>query len=157
MNQESDEIYQNRLWNLRQIVKAAGGTNALAKITGRKNSQISDLAGPNPQRNIGSKLSASLETELGLAPGSLDIPPPKEAKVSDPYLSQIVATLAHTSDDDKQFVLAMANWIAARSTARSAGKSAQGKINLGEVVDNDLDVPGFAPIIKPVQRKRSNL
>ena len=96
MNQESDEIYQNRLWNLRQIVKAAGGTNALAKITGRKNSQISDLAGPNPQRNIGSKLSASLETELGLAPGRLDIPPPKEAKVSDPYLSQIVATLAHT-------------------------------------------------------------
>lgn len=49
MNKE--EIQRNRLWNFRQIINAVGGTNAAAEAMGKKNSYITQIAGPNPLRN----------------------------------------------------------------------------------------------------------
>jgi len=53
MNKE--EIQRNRLWNFRQIIKNVGGTNEAARIMSKKNSYITQIAGPSPKRNIGDK------------------------------------------------------------------------------------------------------
>lgn len=106
---------ENRLWNLRQLIKAAGGTNAAAEKLARSPSFLTGIAGPKPQRTIGDRIATHIETVFGLPPGSLDNDPPKESKTDDPFLAQISATLAMCNDNDKAFVLAMSEWIAARS------------------------------------------
>lgn len=104
----TDEIKENRLWNLRRLVEAAGGINAAARITGRHNSQLTDLCGPNPKRSIGDRVAAAIETAFNLPPGALDHPPPKETKAGNPFISRIAATLANVPDEDKDFVLSIA-------------------------------------------------
>lgn len=124
----TDRILENRLWNFRQLVKAANGNNAAAEILGVRGPYITQIAGPHPKRTIGDRMAARIENAFGLPHRALDMDPPPEANVKDPFISEIVATLSHVDDADKEFVLGMTQWIARRSTA---GKSAQaGKIDL---------------------------
>lgn len=111
---DQNKVRENRLWNLRQIITAAGGTNEAARIMQKKNSYVTQIAGPNPQRNIGNRMPQSIEQAFGLAPGSLDADPPKQSR-GDDYLSRICATLANAPERDKEFVLAMSEWLAGRS------------------------------------------
>lgn len=125
-----------RLWNFRQLVRNAGGTNGAAEILGVRPSYITAIAGPNPNRTIGDRMAAKIEATFGLEPGSLDQPPPVESKTEDPYLAEIVSTMANTTDEDKEFVLAMSHWIASRRVASSTRPGgSRGVINLTHEVE----------------------
>lgn len=108
-------IQENRLWHFRQIIETVGGVNEAARIMDKKNSYITAISGPNPNRSIGDRTAATIERAFGLAPGALDAPPPKETRNPDTYLARITSTLANASDTDKEFVLNVAQWIANRS------------------------------------------
>jgi len=103
MNKE--EIQRNRLWNFRQIIKNVGWTNEAARIMSKKNSYITQIAGPSPKRNIGDKMAEMIESAFGLTAGSLDAKPPEQISGEDRYLSKICATLASAPEADKEFVL----------------------------------------------------
>lgn len=111
----NDEIQSNRLWNLRQLVRSCGGVNEAARIMGKKNSYITAISGPNPNRSIGNRMAAAIETAFTLQPGSLDAAPPKESRDTNRWLAQISSTLANASDNDKEFVLAMSQWLVGRT------------------------------------------
>lgn len=131
----NEEIQKNRLWNFRQIIRNVDGTNEAARLMGKKNSYITQIAGPNPKRNIGDRMATMIETAFGLPPGSLDTPPPKQSGNEDAYLSKICATLANAPDADKEFVLAMSEWIVGRSMKMPAQKT-----GIGIVIDpKDID------------------
>lgn len=121
MNKE--EIQRNRLWNFRQIIKNVGGTNEAARIMSKKNSYITQIAGPSPKRNIGDKMAEMIESAFGLTAGSLDAKPPEQISGEDRYLSKICATLASAPEADKEFVLAMSEWIVGRSMKLPAQKT----------------------------------
>lgn len=65
------ETSEHRLWHMRQLVRSVGGTNEAARITGKRNSYITQIAGPKPTRQIGDKLAAQIELAFGLPSGSL--------------------------------------------------------------------------------------
>ncbi len=64
-----------------------------------------------------------IETAFGLPSGSLDANPPEQIGGDDRYLSKICATLANAPDTDKEFVLAMSEWIVGRSMKLPAQKT----------------------------------
>jgi len=131
----SERIQENRLWHFRQLVKLAGGNNAAADILGVLPPYVSQLVGTNKQRrNIGDRTAAKIERCFGLASGSLDADPPKQADNDDLYLREIVSTLANASDNDKEFVLAMAQWIASRSSANKVIESSNVPADQGGMV-----------------------
>ena len=69
-------VPQRRLENLRSIIKDRGGVSKLAKETGYSNpSFLSQMAGPNPSREITEKSARKIEGQLGLEPGTLDRQP----------------------------------------------------------------------------------
>lgn len=68
----SFDVRQNRQINFQKLVKSLGILHVL-ELTGRQRSQVSDCAAG--RRTIGEKLARSFETELGIEPGSLDLPP----------------------------------------------------------------------------------
>lgn len=131
-------VQEARLWNLRQLIKGSGGTNAAAEILDRSPAQLTGVAGPSPMRAIGDKLAQHIEKCFNLEPGSLDKPPPVETKTADPFLAQISSTLALCSDSDKAFVLAMSEWIAERS-AKSSVIGTPGSVSLAVEADQFSD------------------
>lgn len=138
--------HQTRLWNFRNLVAAANGTNAAAEILGVRPSYITQIAGPKPMRTIGDRMASKIETKFGLAPGALDIEPPDESRNSDPFISEIVATMSHVTQADKEFILGMSEWIARRTTAeRSAQATQAGKVDLASASEDlNYDVVGIA-------------
>ena len=108
-----NEINYNRVrhWNFRQVVNACGGVNEAARLLKKTNSNVSQYYVDPPKRSIGDKFAGQIEAAFGLSPGAIDKPIPPEAKAKDEYLAQISATLANASDDDKAFVLQMAQWL----------------------------------------------
>ncbi len=68
------EIFEVRRSNLRTIMKTETETaTALSKRLGHKHpSFLSQLAGPNPSREITEKVAREFEAKLGLTPGYLD-------------------------------------------------------------------------------------
>ena len=125
-----DSIQKNRLWNTRQVIKSCGGTNAAAAILGVRAAYVTAIAGPNPNRTIGNRMATKIETCFGLPPGSIDMDPPSGVRDDDPFLSEIAATLANTTDEDKEFVLAISQWIVSRSSAKLSATNRIGKIDL---------------------------
>lgn len=115
-------IMENRLWNTRMIVKAVKTNAKAAEILGIRAANIPQYVGPNPTRNIGDEMAAKIEEKFHLKPGSLDEPPPKEVSGSDPLLREISATMVHTRKEDKEFLLAMAEWLAKRAAETPAAK-----------------------------------
>lgn len=67
----SFDVRKNRQINFQRVVKSLGISKVL-EMTGRQRSQVSDCAAG--RRTIGEKLARSFETELGIEPGSLDLP-----------------------------------------------------------------------------------
>lgn len=118
----NNEINYNpiRHWNFRQVVNACGGVNEAARILKKTNSNVSQYYVMPPKRSIGDRFAAQIEAAFGLTPGAMDNPIPPEAKDKDEYLAQISTTLANASDDDKAFVLQMAQWLVMRSIKRTA-------------------------------------
>lgn len=61
--------------NLLRVISQNGGTNAVSKLLGYKNSAfLSQMTGPNPDRKISEETCRNYETKLGLPVGALDIP-----------------------------------------------------------------------------------
>lgn len=106
---------QNRLWNFRQIVNSVGGTNEAARIMGKKNSYITQIAGPNPVRSIGNRMANTIEKSFALEPGALDLPPPKEIHGDDKHMAELSSVLANASKEDREIVIEIAKLFAKRS------------------------------------------
>ena len=150
---KSSVVHENRRWHFRQIIRSVGGARAAAALLNDvSTSYITIVAGPTPTRNIGDKVAAKIEATFGLPPGSLDQPPPPETVDKDPYIAAISATLHATSDSDKEFVLAIAQWIAARSLSPEAPRA--GRISLKEVCEVE---PIAESKSKPAPEKRLKL
>lgn len=111
----SDETQQYRLWNFRQIVNSVGGTNEAARIMGKKNSYITQIAGPNPSRAIGNRMVATIEKSFSLESGALDAPPPRETRGDDKHMAELSSVLANTSKEDKEIVIEIAKLFAKRA------------------------------------------
>lgn len=123
------DVQANRLWHMRQLVKSVGGVNEAARIMGKKNSYITQVAGPNPVRAIGDKFAKQVEEAFHLTPGSLDFDPPATNK-EDKLIDEIAATLANASESDREFVLSIAQWVTKRSLT---GAPPSGKIKAENV------------------------
>jgi len=120
VEKKHSEVADNRRWNFQQITNRLG-TNEVARRLGKNNSQISAVVGETRNRNIGNRFAQQIENEFGLPPGSLDLPPPPEAlKHEDRYLAEINSTLANATDDDKELVLGIAQWVVKRSLSKNS-------------------------------------
>jgi hypothetical protein len=63
---------QNRLANVRRLIKKAGTIKAFAAGVGAATSTVSQYAGPNPRRRITENMARGWEEALGLPEGELD-------------------------------------------------------------------------------------
>src|SRR6476646_5306544 len=63
-----------RLANLRNLIKRAGGPADAARKLDMDDSQLSQIAGRNPIRNIGTSLARRIEKAFRKAEGWLDVP-----------------------------------------------------------------------------------
>ena len=105
----------NRLWQMRRLVKLCGGTNLAAELVLRSPAYVTAIAGPSPQRAIGDKSAAHIERSFGLRPGELDDPPPIQFSGENSLIDQVVEILAKASEKDKELVFNIANLIVGRS------------------------------------------
>jgi len=108
------EIQRNRHYNLQQLVKIYGATE-VANRMGRFDSYITKIARDEPGRNIGRIIATAAEKAFGMAPGDLDKPAPIESRSKDETISRISGVLSVATQHDKEFVLAMSEWIVSRS------------------------------------------
>ena len=116
-----DRQHRNRLWHLRELIKINGGPKALALKLGRSDAYMTQVGGPNPTRAVGDKWVKLIETKLDLPPGFLDSDPPAKVDKDDAYIDQIIATVSHASDANKEFILAMAMWVINRTSELPTG------------------------------------
>jgi transcriptional regulator with XRE-family HTH domain len=74
--------------NARMLMETAGSSAAFGERVGLSNSQVSQLLGRNPIRNIGFKLARRIEEAFDKPTGWLDVPqdmpaPPQQQTISD--------------------------------------------------------------------------
>ena len=106
---------EHRLANFRQIIKSVGGTNEAARIMDKKNSYITQIAGPNPKRSIGDQMAATIEQSFKLSPGALDMPPPDEVRGDDKHMAELASVLVNTGADDREIIIEIAKLFAKRA------------------------------------------
>src|ERR1700687_1247419 len=63
-----------RLANFRNLIKRAGGAGDAARKLDMDDSQLSQIAGKNPVRNIGTSLARRIEKAFKRPEGWLDVP-----------------------------------------------------------------------------------
>lgn len=73
--------------NARKLAVDAGGLTEFGRRIGMENSQVSQIIGKNPTKNIGNIVAARIEQAFGLAEGALDTRPAPES--ADPPTLQI--------------------------------------------------------------------
>lgn len=79
----SSKLTDNRRENVRALVELRGGVSKLSRALGYKNpSFISQMAGPEPTRDITEKTARRIEQVLNLPMGSLDLPPGSKPQAS---------------------------------------------------------------------------
>jgi len=61
--------------NARRLAADAGGLTEFARRTGMENSQVSQIIGKNPTKNIGNIVASRIELAFDLNEGALDTPP----------------------------------------------------------------------------------
>lgn len=59
--------------NARRLAEKAGGKSDFAKILEMEPSQVSQLIGPKPSKNIGNSIAKRIEQAFNLGPGRLDV------------------------------------------------------------------------------------
>lgn len=89
-----------RYQNVCALIAAEGGPAKFAKRVGKDDSQITQIAGPRPSRNIGNDQARDLEQILGLEEGVLDRPPPRSAMVE-----EAADELEHRDPEIQKYVL----------------------------------------------------
>ena len=67
-----EEIQRRRAANIRYAMAHAGGWDELGLVVGKSGAFLRQMAGDNPQRQIGERLARQLEVELGLPLGWMD-------------------------------------------------------------------------------------
>ena len=82
MKLELNAREQNRLANVRRLIKKAGTITAFAARVGAAISTVSQYAGPNPRRRITENMARGWEEALGLREGELDAPPEDKLTVA---------------------------------------------------------------------------
>lgn len=100
---------QIRRDNLRQLLLAHGGPAGLARRMGKsdRGSTFSQIAGPNPTRDVGDQMARELETVLGLAVGWMDrdhagstnVEDAPESRGTVPVISWVAAGSWNGADD----------------------------------------------------------
>lgn len=68
------EILEIRRQNLRKLMRDMGANNLAVKLGYRQSSFLSQMAGPNPTRDITEKTARAYEKSLELPSGALDAP-----------------------------------------------------------------------------------
>ena len=68
------DISEIRRQNLRVLMKRDGAGKLSEQLGYRQSSFLSQMAGPNPTRDITEKTARAYEKQLGLSPGDLDKP-----------------------------------------------------------------------------------
>lgn len=69
------DVSEARRENVRALAEQVGGAQKFADRLDRSESQISQIIGENPVRNIGNRLARTIELAFNLEPGQLDQPP----------------------------------------------------------------------------------
>lgn len=123
----SDTTKENRLWQMRRLVKLCGGSNAAALKINRAESYVTAIAGPNPKRSIGDKMATHIETAFSLQPGELDQPPPAQMSRKYPMTDATVEVMSGAGDAAKELIFQFADWIVRKEMN---AKPSAGKINL---------------------------
>jgi transcriptional regulator with XRE-family HTH domain len=68
--------------NARALAQSAGGPAEFGRKTGMDNSQVSQLIGKTPKKNIGNIIARRIEEAFALPAGALDLPVEEEARPS---------------------------------------------------------------------------
>lgn len=95
------DIYEIRRERLREQAQKLGGQAKLAAKLDKSESEISQLIGRTPHRNIGSRRARMFEKILDLKPGSLDLPLDTGEFQQSEIMKEIGRLLA-TKDHDTQ-------------------------------------------------------
>lgn len=99
-------ISEIRRQNLRDLMEKHSAI-ALAKMLGyRQSSFLSQMAGPNPTREITEKTARAYEKQLGMEPGTLDIPPVAAGPAAPALALVTAATPAAATDEPKALTTA---------------------------------------------------
>jgi len=81
--------------NARRLAADAGGLTEFARRTGMENSQVSQIIGKNPTKNIGNIVATRIEHAFDLIEGSLDVAP--QSVAHDQPGSSPETEVSHTS------------------------------------------------------------
>lgn len=93
----------NRLINLREIVRQRGGVSQLSRDMGYSNpSFLSQMLGPNPTRLVTEKTARKFEKLLGIPLGTLDREPGDEAQ------APVDASVQHSTSEKFANAVALA-------------------------------------------------
>ncbi|KQV51340.1 LexA family transcriptional regulator [Duganella sp. Root336D2] len=83
--------------NARKLAEDAGGLAEFARRTGMENSQVSQIIGKNPTKNIGNIIATRIENAFDLVEGSLDIGQQPPATTAQPAATLKAADDSHAS------------------------------------------------------------
>ena len=73
--------------NAKLLAGAVGGSREFARLLGREETQVSQIIGKNPQRQIGPKLARLIEQKFGKPEGWLDVPHDEQEPLQEPAVA----------------------------------------------------------------------
>lgn len=91
------EIADIRRQNLRDMMKREGAATLAERLGYRQSSFLSQMAGPNPTREVTEKTVRAYEKQLGMAPGTLDKPLDEGAEVKPPSTEDMIALVLNAT------------------------------------------------------------
>lgn len=99
-------MFDVRRKRLRELIKKWGGPGSLAKKLGlRSGSYLSQIAGPNPTRDISEEVARDIEHKLDLPMGWLDRDTETPASdVNTPLVAEVLRTVAAVTAESKHHI-----------------------------------------------------
>lgn len=104
-NTRAMDIYEVRRENLREQARKLGGQARLASSLDKSESEVSQLIGRSPSRNIGAARARTFEKALGLRRGALDVYPDTGEFAQSAILREIGKILASKDDATQRDIL----------------------------------------------------